>query len=28
MRLLFLSRYPGQIAMDIIIPIVLAGMPI
>ena len=28
MRLLFLSRYPGQIAMDILIPIVLAGMPI
>ena len=28
MRLLFLSRYPGQIVLDIIIPIVLAAMPI
>lgn len=28
MRLLTISRYPGQLAMDIFIPIVLAAMPI
>lgn len=28
MRLLNISRYPGQLVMDIIIPIVLASMPI
>ena len=28
MRLLFLSRYPGQVVMDLIAPIVLAAMPI
>ena len=28
MRLLFISRYPGQLVLDIIIPIVLAAMPI
>lgn len=28
MRLLTISRYPGQLVMDVIIPIVLASMPI
>ncbi len=28
MRLQFLSRYPGQLVMDLVLPIVLAAMPI